>query len=119
MSTNAGFTLDRSACTSISTCRLAVTCGVTFRLMPVCSKRTVARGGWPPPVPALTSITRIGTRSPTRISAARLSSRSEEHTSELQSRGHLVCRLLLEKTKKHNINHTETTSEHVYMSDSA
>src|SRR5437870_7695282 len=26
-------------------------------------------------------------------------SRSEEHTSELQSRGHLVCRLLLEKKK--------------------
>src|SRR5690625_5925047 len=25
--------------------------------------------------------------------------RSEEHTSELQSRGHLVCRLLLEKKK--------------------
>src|SRR6202045_2128293 len=25
--------------------------------------------------------------------------RSEEHTSELQSRGHLVCRLLLEKTQ--------------------
>src|SRR5690625_645507 len=31
--------------------------------------------------------------------------RSEEHTSELQSRGHLVCRLLLEKkkTRAHNI----------------
>src|SRR5439155_9061240 len=28
--------------------------------------------------------------------------RSEEHTSELQSRGHLVCRLLLEKKKKKN-----------------
>src|SRR5690625_7122426 len=27
-------------------------------------------------------------------------SRSEEHTSELQSRGHLVCRLLLEKKNK-------------------
>src|SRR5690625_6914108 len=27
-------------------------------------------------------------------------SRSEEHTSELQSRGHLVCRLLLEKNKQ-------------------
>src|SRR5690554_6970771 len=27
-------------------------------------------------------------------------SRSEEHTSELQSRPHLVCRLLLEKKKK-------------------
>src|SRR2546429_2900663 len=36
------------------------------------------------------------------------SQRSEEHTSELQSRLHLVCRLLLEKkkkkTKQHNIN---------------
>src|SRR5207253_10832398 len=30
--------------------------------------------------------------------------RSEEHTSELQSRGHLVCRLLLEKKKKKNNN---------------
>src|SRR2546429_3669582 len=29
-------------------------------------------------------------------------SRSEEHTSELQSRLHLVCRLLLEKKKKQN-----------------
>src|SRR3989442_4820574 len=33
-------------------------------------------------------------------------SRSEEHTSELQSRPHLVCRLLLEKKKhKHCISH--------------
>src|SRR3712207_7189998 len=31
-------------------------------------------------------------------------SRSEEHTSELQSRQYLVCRLLLEKKKKHNIH---------------
>src|SRR3712207_7479860 len=29
--------------------------------------------------------------------------RSEEHTSELQSRQYLVCRLLLEKKKKNNI----------------
>src|SRR5690554_7544969 len=29
--------------------------------------------------------------------------RSEEHTSELQSRPHLVCRLLLEKKKKHGV----------------
>src|SRR3712207_7016040 len=28
--------------------------------------------------------------------------RSEEHTSELQSRQYLVCRLLLEKKKQHN-----------------
>src|SRR2546422_5745169 len=32
-----------------------------------------------------------------------LVSRSEEHTSELQSRLHLVCRLLLEKKKKKKI----------------
>src|SRR5437870_8044690 len=31
------------------------------------------------------------------------SPRSEEHTSELQSRGHLVCRLLLEKKKKNTL----------------
>src|SRR5690625_5432218 len=30
--------------------------------------------------------------------------RSEEHTSELQSRGHLVCRLLLEKKKGYSMN---------------
>src|SRR3989442_7471464 len=30
--------------------------------------------------------------------------RSEEHTSELQSRPHLVCRLLLEKKKDHSKN---------------
>src|SRR5690349_24237251 len=34
------------------------------------------------------------------------SRRSEEHTSELQSRRDLVCRLLLEKKKKKNVRHT-------------
>src|SRR3989442_10278762 len=38
-----------------------------------------------------------GRSSPTAKSAATM--RSEEHTSELQSRPHLVCRLLLEKKK--------------------
>src|SRR2546422_2780491 len=37
--------------------------------------------------------------------------RSEEHTSELQSRLHLVCRLLLEK-KKFAVNHLLFTKEH-------
>src|SRR3712207_8970646 len=32
-------------------------------------------------------------------------SRSEEHTSELQSRQYLVCRLLLEKKKKETVMH--------------
>src|SRR5690625_6585822 len=37
-----------------------------------------------------------------RPSSQPTSWRSEEHTSELQSRGHLVCRLLLEKKKPDN-----------------
>src|SRR2546422_8575559 len=36
-------------------------------------------------------------------------SRSEEHTSELQSRLHLVCRLLLEKKKKGETNTQSST----------
>src|SRR2546429_5992220 len=36
----------------------------------------------------------------------RCAARSEEHTSELQSRLHLVCRLLLEKKKNNNIRLT-------------
>src|SRR3989442_8661426 len=36
--------------------------------------------------------------------------RSEEHTSELQSRPHLVCRLLLEKKKKYNSGRRTTSS---------
>src|SRR3712207_7284399 len=36
--------------------------------------------------------------------------RSEEHTSELQSRQYLVCRLLLEKKKKKADNNTNTIS---------
>src|SRR2546422_10091224 len=38
-----------------------------------------------------------------RISIRSTRTRSEEHTSELQSRLHLVCRLLLEKKKKNSI----------------
>src|SRR5699024_11798387 len=38
----------------------------------------------------------------------RRGTRSEEHTSELQSRFDLVCRLLLEKKKKYNTNNNIT-----------
>src|SRR5687767_15460113 len=37
-------------------------------------------------------------------------SRSEEHTSELQSLAYLVCRLLLEKKKKKNTSRSSSTS---------
>src|SRR5206468_8253896 len=42
----------------------------------------------------------------------RLGERSEEHTSELQSRSDLVCRLLLEKKKK-NKNNTSTSTNYI------
>src|SRR6266508_6374581 len=38
-----------------------------------------------------------------RSPVQRVPPRSEEHTSELQSRGHLVCRLLLEKKKNREL----------------
>src|SRR6266478_9534942 len=40
------------------------------------------------------------------VSIRRPAIRSEEHTSELQSQSNLVCRLLLEKKKKNNIEIT-------------
>src|SRR6185436_20700487 len=46
---------------------------------------------------------RLGRAWPAGSWRGRLTSRSEEHTSELQSPDHLVCRLLLEKKKKIHI----------------
>src|SRR5436309_7084613 len=54
--------------------------------LPICRSRTVARPS------------RAGRREGSSATT-RSSSRSEEHTSELQSRENLVCRLLLEKKK--------------------
>src|SRR5439155_4077298 len=45
---------------------------------------------------------------PRLIAAA---TRSEEHTSELQSRGHLVCRLLLEKKKSSKLENNGQFTE--------
>src|SRR2546429_6592191 len=42
--------------------------------------------------------------------------RSEEHTSELQSRLHLVCRLLLEKKKKQRHHLTYLSNHDIYFS---
>src|SRR2546429_7028622 len=64
-----------------------------------------ARTSWPCP---RTSPSKPGKCS--RLLAPR-TSRSEEHTSELQSRLHLVCRLLLEKKK--TSMHTQPTHEDV------
>src|SRR5687768_17997627 len=47
-----------------------------------------------------------------RRACRRRPTRSEEHTSELQSRLHLVCRLLLEKKKKKITHKNKQTSDH-------
>src|SRR3712207_7637256 len=54
---------------------------------------------WLPPIPPEVTTTACAE---TSNSPAAL--RSEEHTSELQSRQYLVCRLLLEKKKKTTLN---------------
>src|ERR1035437_10700992 len=58
-----------------------------------------------------------GSRHPLMHGGARPISRSEEHTSELQSRQYLVCRLLLEKKNMTNIEKTGgrrgTTQRHL------
>src|SRR5690606_41644368 len=68
----------------------------THRSTPA-SRRRLARAN--PILPVPTHPTLWGNFSSV-ISTSLLSLRSEEHTSELQSRENLVCRLLLEKKKK-------------------
>src|SRR5256885_3366960 len=66
---------------------------------PTFSFRLLSRAphsGWRPSTPLHRSSFAPGDRS----SSGRFSSRSEEHTSELQSPCNLVCRLLLEKKKE-------------------
>src|SRR2546422_6708221 len=55
----------------------------------------------------------VRTPAPHSRATSRNGARSEEHTSELQSRLHLVCRLLLEKKKKANrcVTHSNETME--------
>src|SRR2546422_3380174 len=63
---------------------------------------------------------RAGNHAATRVpplgrgTTSRTPPRSEEHTSELQSRLHLVCRLLLEKKKKTNNSVPNSATARVY-----
>src|SRR5215211_8082672 len=65
------------------------------RLLPQSAGELVAR--------RLTTATRLGA-DPAVLVHAGVALRSEEHTSELQSHSDLVCRLLLEKKKKLELN---------------
>src|SRR5258708_29909910 len=51
-----------------------------------------------------------GTYASINLSTPDLGDRSEEHTSELQSPDHLVCRLLLEKKKTQTVRLHESTN---------
>src|SRR5687767_15496501 len=62
-----------------------------------------SRGPSSPPIPITASFANV-------LSSTRFS-RSEEHTSELQSLAYLVCRLLLEKKKK---KHKNIKSQHLH-----
>src|SRR5690625_5612884 len=64
-------------------------------------RREIALLVSPSPISSSTSRSRS-------VSSSKGPRRSEEHTSELQSRGHLVCRLLLEKKKTTDTTHTTT-----------
>src|SRR2546422_8589083 len=96
------------AVTGVQTCALPISSTATAISM----MRSPRRGLVPV---ASTSTTAKRQASSPGLAAAAASvqrpsgSRSEEHTSELQSRLHLVCRLLLEKKKKSQ--ETATTTE--------
>src|SRR5690625_6674897 len=61
---------------------------------------TTSSDGEEAPWRIIAADSRAAPRRPTGRDLRDARERSEEHTSELQSRGHLVCRLLLEKKKK-------------------
>src|SRR5262245_62183557 len=64
-----------------------------------------------PPVLVLAALRRSKDEAAVFNGAATDKDRSEEHTSELQSLRHLVCRLLLEKKKNHTNAHNDTTKK--------
>src|SRR2546421_9317570 len=67
----------------------------------------------PSPSPGWRSSPPAAPRVRLNSSAPPVERRSEEHTSELQSRSDLVCRLLLEKKKKNNAEYTQQLPTYV------
>src|SRR5258708_10928591 len=85
---------------------------------------TLFRSHWPrspapgspwtrsPALPPQVPHSRVPQLASLQLVSLQLAWRSEEHTSELQSPDHLVCRLLLEKKKRTNTMSTVTTRTH-------
>src|SRR2546422_3431063 len=82
-----------------------------FRSTPATAQATSRPSGFRPCDFAKASLATIVAAAPSAIPealpAVTRPSRSEEHTSELQSRLHLVCRLLLEKKNAQAVEHGE------------
>src|SRR5690606_42070284 len=81
--------------------------------LPICSSRSMILG-WVYPAMSSDSAWRWPPESRPTLAVKRFSRpRSEEHTSELQSRENLVCRLLLEKkkNKKRNNKHRRKSTQ--------
>src|SRR2546430_11521877 len=83
-------TLFRSHTSMTPTCRMNGSCGRILPLTWACGGNTI---------PLLTTPSNL--------------SRSEEHTSELQSQSNLVCRLLLEK-KKNRVQYFQTRATYMH-----
>src|SRR2546429_4622087 len=79
------------AVTGVQTCALPISAHRLIRRQP--SRREASR------VASVTTSTLTSSVIQYKLRTATMAARSEEHTSELQSRLHLVCRLLLEKKK--------------------
>src|SRR5690625_5685032 len=86
--------------------------------LPISSRSSSTPGSWTAPTSSPHSPWAPISRSsagPTSMGSwpVGATARSEEHTSELQSRGHLVCRLLLEK-KKHYNTYLQSTNNYPF-----
>src|SRR3989442_5887397 len=88
------FFSNDTATTEIYTLSLHDALPISFSARARAAACAASRAGW------RSSARGWSIRACCRTSATIRGSRSEEHTSELQSRPHLVCRLLLEKKKK-------------------
>src|SRR5690625_3986149 len=74
--------------------------GIFYKLFPPRNEKLVATQGWTAVIGTIGLALGFAFNNLQPFGDAKaIYLRSEEHTSELQSRGHLVCRLLLEKKK--------------------
>src|SRR5438309_3333165 len=81
----------------------------TLTLISLRSSNDACRSGWATATAeSRRSAISVNTTESSMAAVLLTGSRSEEHTSELQSQFHLVCRLLLEKKKKKQNSHNRS-----------